>query len=141
MSFPAKAHITFGDKELICSASFLTFGLGETRLEIEYNSDHLTLIFNFVETDDKEKKPYTNWENIANDEARLTLTNFVSPFEAGWKEPIKLGSLANRPIFLIWTAKAHVGGIHHVTFSVYLGAAEARPAEARPAEARPAEAH
>lgn len=116
-----KIKITSDDKELISSGSFFTFGEGETRIEIDYDKESLCLILNFVHSD-QDKRIRKEAEVVNDTTVRITFTNYESPQGIYTAEPLRVGQLKNRPLYLIYRiSQLQKSKMKHFSYSFYLG--------------------
>lgn len=118
--------ITYKDKTLLESVTFVTLGPGETRLQIDYNNDRLTLILNFISDETTQQRH--EYKIISPDTAQMDLVNWNNPLGITFTEPFAVGSIGGKSIFVQMSIKK-IGSIstgHEVTFSVYLGEEVAR---------------
>ena len=115
-----KIKITFGDKELLCSGSFFTFGHGEATLEIDHHGDRLRFIFNFVHSDEK---GYRKESQVVDPMTlKITFTNYENTDGLFTKKPWEIGTLSNRRIYLIYRISQHSDTeMKLVIYSFYLG--------------------
>ena len=115
--------ITYTDKTLLESCSFLTLGLGETRVQIgESDLETLTFVFDFMK-DDSVKEANFKTVKIDNKTLKLELKNMNSSLGTTLKKEILVGTFKKRKLFMIFlVAKAgQFEEIRLVTVSFYLG--------------------
>jgi len=113
--------ICYGDKELLRSDCFLTFGRGETKMEIAYGDESIFFVLEMAADESKQQKH--EFVPVDTQTLKLRLVNWENPLGSGFIEPIEVGTLGNRKLyFLLWIKKAgSKSAVHEVTFSAYLG--------------------
>ena len=114
--------ISYQDKELLCSGTFITFGREQTILEIKYKTDSVKLIFEFV-TSQETQGAQTRTEIVDPPALKFTLINFDSPLGTRSTVPWEIGKTLNRTIYLLCDIVDLQGseGLKKVTYSIYLG--------------------
>lgn len=115
--------IKYKDKDLLESQDFITFGPEVTNIEINYNNEKLYLKLEFLD-DPEPNRPLIALIPESKDIAKLVLKNFDFPFGNSFKEPLKVGDIGGREIFIIITARplGKDSKMKEVHISTYLGA-------------------
>jgi hypothetical protein len=118
----AIATITMGDKEQIATGSFQTLGMEiDTKVHLTWLGDDILLIFHFEEdgTDDPAKN---KGEALDNGTLRITFKNYKSLLPIYPLQPLKIGTLATREMFLVYAIQKIPGTARHlVEFSLLAG--------------------
>lgn len=115
--------ISHGDRTLLETTTFLTLGLGETKVMLSHNGETLTFLLNFV-AEEPNKESMIRPEFVNDKTLRLTLINWNNPLGAGLENPVELGTFLKRRLtFAFFISKAGAKGEQRlVTLSFYLGA-------------------
>lgn len=113
--------IIFGDKELLESQTFLSIGLGETKVSLGREAETLNFILDFVQEEGKGQK--FEVQPVDNQTLKLRLINWDNALGTTLTQPIEVGRFNRRKLYLlIYVKKAgSQGQIREVTFSAYLG--------------------
>lgn len=113
--------ITYGEKELFQSVTFITLGLGETKIVLKENDEVINFIFDFVSNDSEQN--LLNSVPLDNNTLKLILTNWNNPNGTTLQSAWEVGIFKNRKLYIIFLVK-HIGpkgNFKEVTFSAYLG--------------------
>ncbi|MBU2529049.1 hypothetical protein KKF70_06675 [bacterium] len=113
--------ICYGDKELLSSENFLTFGGGETKIEIQHRGEALFFVLDMLV--DESKKQRHELVVVDKQTLKLRLWNWENPLGTGFIKPIEAGTISNRKLFiLLWIKKpGKQSESHEITFSAYIG--------------------
>jgi len=114
--------VTYGDKTLLETITFLSLGDGETKIAIGADGEKLSFVFNFV-TDATAKETGYKPELIDDKTLKMTLTNWANPLGTGIVAPVEVGVFRKQKLYLVFfVAKAGQKGTQRlVTVSFYLG--------------------
>ena len=69
--------VKFGEMDLLDSTTFLAFGLGETEVLIQDETDHLRFLLDFVE--EKNPQQSLKWEVVDAATLKIRLINWNNP--------------------------------------------------------------
>ena len=109
-----------GDMEILAAGSFITWGSGETVMDVEYEQDHIRLIIGFDDTK-KGERQHRTFELIDPTTLRITFINYTNVLgtHAG---PAQIGTIAHTPLWLAYRV-VHLKeiGSKHFTYSLYVG--------------------
>lgn len=110
-----------GTREIILTGSFLTLGIGETKLTIDPKDkvdEYFNIIFNFK----NDSKGESEIGFIARDKHSLaiTLTNFNNQLGTGPTDPLKIASNKTSSIYLYFFVYAIADTENkHVVYTIY----------------------
>lgn len=113
--------ITYEDKEIISTGSFITLGLGETIIDLDYGDDGIRIILNFVHSEEKEG--YTKEvESIDKATMRITFTNYKLSLGLHLTEPWNIGTISNKKLYLVYRI-SHLQNteMNQIDYSFYIG--------------------
>ena len=113
--------VSYENKDLIGAGSFITFGSGQTTLDLTVENDHLRLVIEFSgdETDPAKQKIET--EVIAQDTLKMHFINFNHVLGTYLREPTPVATLANRQLWFTYRVVALQNSKSKVlTYSFYL---------------------
>ena len=114
--------INYQNKELLESISFITFGSDQTQLTFSNEAEELSLVLKFVD-DFKNETPRYEFRSITEKAGEFTLINMNHPIGLGLKEPLKIGEMGNRELFItFFVKKIPESKSKKVVISLYLGA-------------------
>ena len=92
--------ISSAGKEIFYSGNIITFGLGESRFDLHHNGEDLSFIFEFVDEEGTDVKMRRDFELVNETTGKIIFYNYLSPHGSYTKEPIVLGSIGKRQLFL-----------------------------------------
>ena len=113
--------VTYKEKDVFESSTFLTPGLGETIVSVGPDNDSLKLVLDFIESKEKEQK--FEFHPIDNKSLKISLINWNNALGTSFSEPIEIGTLFHRKLFLMLLVRK-VGGegqTREINITTYLG--------------------
>lgn len=113
--------ITSNDKDVLCSGSVITFGLGETRFDIHHNNEELGFIINFIDEEGDDAKRRNNFEIISDTLGKLTFYNYKSSSGIYTTKPAYLGTIGNRELYLQYRIDNLESNSKLLFYTFYLG--------------------
>ncbi len=113
----AQVSIFEGDKELISSGSFQTFGEAETQLRLTWHNETITFYFRF--TNGPEQTQIA--EVVDNTTLRLTFNKYDNPLGIHPLQPIRVGTIADRELWFMYTIRYVQQTTRHIVeYSFYV---------------------
>ncbi|MGD9583017.1 MAG: DUF6864 domain-containing function [Lysobacterales bacterium] len=113
--------IKTGRFDVLETKTLLIPGLGETKITINHGIEEISFIFDF-RIDDKSEQQL-NYELVDDQQLRIVLINWGGPFPTTPIEPVPVGTIGNRELFILFSA-AKAGDkaeIRQLTFTALLG--------------------
>ena len=92
--------IKTGGMEVLFSGSLITFGLGETRLDLHHNGEDLSIIFEFIDESEKDAEMKRTFEVINETLGKFCFYNYKSEVGAYPREPFSLGTIGGKDLLL-----------------------------------------
>ena len=118
-----KISITSSGKEIFHTGNLITFGLGETKFDLHHNGEELSFIFEFIDNKAVDAKPKRTFEAISDTVGKLTFLNYKSSAGTFTIEPIYLGSIGKRELFLQYRIDDLQSNSKIFFYTFYLGEA------------------
>ena len=110
-----------GDKELYDSSTFLVFGDQEATVTFGEGEEQLGLILSFLSSDGDEQSQDLGL--VDEKTLKISFTNWDNPFGTTLTEPLKVGNIFGRQVYLIYVINkiGEKSPVRQVTLNVYLG--------------------
>lgn len=113
-------RITHGNRKLVASGTFVTFGEGESRLELTVDDDRVEIIFNVLNDASEIKNDITGQVELP-DKFRVAIRNYRQVMGNPLVGPVALGKIAGKPFYLLFSVRgARNDGSKIITYSVYV---------------------
>jgi len=114
-----------GDREQIATGSFQTLGMDtDTKVRLKWAGDEVLVIFAFSE-DHTHPGVATKGEALDNNQTlRITFINFNSSMPIFPIKPMRIGTVADREVFLAYRIERIPGTTRHFTAYSFLAAQE-----------------
>jgi hypothetical protein len=117
----ASLRVSSGGRKLIAAGSFLTLGADETKCDLQYAGEEISIVLEFIDApESKETRYEAKIEGPTT--VRLRFVNFSSPIGTFLTDPVELGTIGDHPLAIRW----HVQGLQNskaklFTYSFYVG--------------------
>ena len=114
--------ISYQDKELFDSRTFLAIGLGETRITVGDGGELVNFILDFIQDETKQER--LEIVTIDGKSLKIKLTNWSNVLGTTLMEPLEVGKLNQKKLYILFFVKkaGDKGNIREVNFCAYLGA-------------------
>lgn len=115
-------NVTYKNCDLFDSKCFVTMGReAQTKIELEYRGEKIYFIMEFQVDETKQQKH--EFVIPDNQTFMIKFTNWENPLGMGFTEPLDVGTIGSRKLFLVlWIKKAgSKSSCHEVTVSAYVG--------------------
>jgi len=110
-----------GDKELIATGTFLTFGSDQIELTLKYKDEIVKLLFEFV-TDETSKDTGLEFQSLNTTTLKVIYKNHNHTLGSFNTEPYELGTIGNRLFYFTYFV-THINGTQRkkIDYSFYVG--------------------
>jgi len=114
--------ITYDNLELYESKSILIPGDSELAIELTDDESSITLAFKFIDSAENDKADVKS-EMITDTKLLLTFINWSNPLGLSFPEPMRVGTLYKRQMYLLLNAKksSPSTSVREILFSLFLG--------------------